>query len=136
MATAPRFTKTIVAVAIAKIADTTLTVVYPANATYDSRITGVNISTDDTSIQNVAFFISDGVIDFPVCTLPIPIGSGITVSIPSVGILANTPAVIREKDSNGITILNLPKGNSLKVKMAAVTNGKFFYILVKAELYD
>jgi hypothetical protein len=136
MATAPRFTKTVVAVPVITITDTTLTTALASNATYDQRVTGVNISTDDTSAQNAALFISDSITDFPVGTVAIPIGSGITVAVPSVGMIASLPAVFREKDSNGITILNLPKGNSLKVKMAAVTGGKKFYVLVKAELYD
>jgi hypothetical protein len=136
MANAPRFTKTIVSVPIVKISDTTLTTVYAVNATYDSRITGINISTDDTSAQNAALFISDGVTDFPIGTLAITIGAGITVAVASIGMIAGLSTVFRERDSNGITILNLAKGNSLKVKMAAVTGGKFFYVLVKAELYD
>lgn len=136
MATQPRFTKTVVAVPVVTITDATLTTVYAANATYDTRITGINISSDDTSIQNAALYISDGVTDFPVGTLPIPIGSGVTVSIASTGMIAGLSTVFRERDANGITILNLPKGNLLKVKMAVVTGGKKFYVLVKAELYD
>lgn len=136
MATAPRFTKTIVAVPVVKITSTDLTVIYAANATYDSRITGINISSDDTSAQNASLFISDGTNDYPAGTVPVTIGAGVTVSVPAIGMIAALSAVFREKDSNGLTILNLPKGNSLKVKMAAVTGGKTFTVLVKAELYD
>lgn len=136
MATSPRFTKTVVAVPVVQITDTTLTTVYAANASYDTRITGVNISTDDTSAQNATLYISDGTRDFPAGTVAITIGAGVTVSVPSIGMIASLPAVFREKDSNGLTILNLPIGHSLKVKMAAVTGGKTFHILVKAELYD
>jgi hypothetical protein len=136
MSTAPRFTKTVVAVPVVEITDTTLTTIYAANAVNDSRITGVNISTDDTSAQNATLYISDGTKDYTAGTVPVTIGAGVTVSVPAIGMIASLPAVFREKDSNGVTILNLPKGSSLKLKMAAVTGGKKFYVLVKAELYD
>lgn len=136
MATSPRFTKTVVAVPVVTITDTTLTTVYAANANYDTRITGVNISTDDTAANNAALYISDGATDYPAGTVPVTIGAGITVSVAAIGMIASLPAVFREKDANGITILNLPKGSLLKVKMSAVTGGKKYYVLVKAELYD
>lgn len=136
MATSPRFSKTVVSVPIVEIADTTLTTVLAANANYDTRVTGINISTDDTAINNATLYISDGIKDCPVGNLPIPAGSGITVSILAVGIIASLPNVFRERDANGITILNLPKGNSLKIKMSAVTALKKVFVLVKAELYD
>jgi hypothetical protein len=136
MATSPRFTKTVVAVPIKTITDTTLTTVLAANASYDQRVTGVNISTDDSSAQNATLYISDGSTDYPAGTVAITIGAGVTVAVPAIGMIASLPAVFREKDSNGVTILNLPKGSSLKVKIAAVTGGRKFYVLVKAELYD
>lgn len=136
MATSPRFSKTVVAVPVVQITDTTLTTILAPNASFDSRITGVNIMTDDTAINNATLYISDGVTDCPVGNIPIPAGSGVTVSIPAVGMMASLPNVFRERDANGVTVLNLPKGNSLKIKMSAVTGGKKVFVLVKAELYD
>jgi len=136
MATAPRFTKTVVAVPISKIADTTRTTIYAANATYDSRITGISVSTDDTAAGNAKLEIFDGTNYYPVRTTVVAAGSGVTVSVEPVGLMSIAPIVFRERDSNGVTILNLPKGNSLHVTMSACTSGKFFWVLVKAELYD
>jgi len=136
MANAPRFTKTIVAVPIVKIADTTRVTIYAANSTYDTRITGINISTDDTAPGNAKLEIYDGINYYPVRTTVVPLGSGVTVSVEPVGLIALAPIVFRERDANGVTILNLPKGNSLLITMSAVTAGKFFWVLVKAELYD
>jgi hypothetical protein len=135
MATAPRFSKTIVAVPVVTLTDSTLTTIYAANATYDTRITGINVTSDDTSAQNCTLYINDGTTDCPVGFVAVGIGAG-TTSVAPVGLMASIPTVFRELDSNGVSILNLPIGNSLKLKMAAVTGGKKFYVLVKAELYD
>ena len=136
MATQPRFSKTVVAVPNVQIIDVTLTTIYAVNANFDSRITGVNISTDDTAINNATLYISDGIIDYPAGNLPIPAGAGVTVSILPVGMIASLPTVFREIDNNGVSVLNLPKGNSIKIKMSAVTATKKVFILIKAELYD
>jgi hypothetical protein len=136
MANAPRFTKTIVQVPIVKLANVNLAIIYAANATYDSRIVGITVSTDDAAINNLALFISDGVTDHSIGSLPIPAGSGITVSIPAVDMIAELPAVFRERDSNGVTIMNIPATFLLKAKLSALTAGKFCYVTINAELYD
>ena len=135
MATSPRFTKTVVRVPRVEITDTTLTTVYAANATYDTRITGITVSCDDSSAQTLKFYVNDGTNDVQVGFVSIPITAG-TATNQAVGIIASLPGVFREKDSNGVTILNLPIGGSLKVQMAAVTGGKKFWVFIKAELYD
>lgn len=136
MATTPRFSKTVVSVPVVQITDTTLTPVYAANASFDTRITGINISTDDTATNNATLYIGDGTTDYPAGTVPITIGAGITASVAAVGLMASMPTVFREMDSNGVSILNLPKGNILKIKLSAVTSAKKYFVLVKAELYD
>jgi hypothetical protein len=139
MATSPRFTKSITkhpTVVILPAAAGVITTIVPANATIDSRVNGITVSTDDSAIQNLTLYINDGVTDCPVGTLPIPIGAGITVSIPAIDIIAALPSVFRERDSNGVTIYNLPATFSLKVKVALITAGKTFYIRPHVELYD
>ena len=136
MATSPRFTKTIQAVPIVKLADATLTTVLANDPANDRRITQITVTSDDTSAQTVGFYVSDGTTDMLVGVVSIPGSSGQAAATPAIDIMSALTSVFREFDPTGMPIANIAKGISIKAKAGAITAGKFIYVRVKAELYD
>ena len=135
MATSPRFTKTIQAVPIVTLTDTTLTTVLATSAT-DRRITQITATSDDTSAQTLTLYISDGITDMLMGAVSIPAASGQAIATPAIDVMTALTSVFKEFDPTGLPIANIAAGVTIKAKMVAITGGKKVYIRVKAELYD
>ena len=135
MASTPTFTKTIGS-QITSLSNTNLTTVLTADATYARRITGISVTSDDTSAQTITLYISDAVTDMPVGAVSVAIGAGTVAGTLETGLIATFTTVFRERDATGLTILNLPATYLIKARLTALTGGKTFYVLVKYEKYD
>jgi len=134
MATSPRMTKTIQAVPIVTLTDTTITTVLATSA-YDRRVTQITITSDD-SAQTVNLYISDGVTDMLVGAVAITGLAGQAAATPAIDVMSTLTSVFKEIDPTGLPISNVAAGISLKAKAVAITGGKKIYVRVKAELYD
>jgi len=73
-------------------ADTTDKKTILTAGTYGTRVDSIIITSDDTSAVSLAFYIHDGVTDFHIGTVSVPIGSGYTTVVKVDGISTLAPA--------------------------------------------
>ena len=92
--------------------------VHTANAE-GSKIKALNVSSSDTAIRYMEIIVNDGVSDFILGTIAIPITAGrsATGAVPSVNVLDSANIVGLEKDIEGNNILCLPPTWILKARM-------------------
>jgi type IV secretory pathway VirB6-like protein len=114
---------------------TALKVLYIAGAN-DAVVKAINASSTDTAARNLALYINNGVADFLVGAVNIPITAGDTGAIASVDVLASALIPSLPLDQNGKRQLLLQAGYSLKVGvLVAVTAAKQIDVVAFAEEY-
>lgn len=120
-------------------ADTTTTKdILPVDATYDRRVYGIAIFTDDTVAKDIKVFISDGTTTWQLTTVSVPINSGNTNAIVPVDVLTHTQMTpfVKQRDAAGAPYLNIPKGWSIRLAYAtAITAAKLANVVVNGETY-
>ena len=85
-------------------ADTTTTKnILSADATYDRRVYGIAVYTDDSAAKDVVISLSDGSTTWKLTTIAIPINSGNTNAIVPVDILTHTQMApfVKQRDASG-----------------------------------
>lgn len=91
--------------------------------TNGTRIDSISICSNDTSAQDIAFYINDGTTDRYIGNVHVAIGSGYTTVVKVEGLTTLMPA--------GVPYLKLKSGNVLKANMvAAVTTAKAIDVVV------
>jgi hypothetical protein len=112
--------------------------ILPVDATFDRRIYGIAIFTDDTAAKDVIISISDGTTTWKLTTVAIPLNSGNTNAIVPVDVFSHTQLspYIKQRDASGAPYLNIPKGWSLRMNYsAAITAAKLSNVVVNGETY-
>ena len=98
--------------------DTTVAkTILSADTTYDRRVYGIGVWTDESVARDIGLYFSDGVSTWELSTVAIPINAGNTNAIPPVDIISNTQFApfFKQRDASGATYFNIPRGWSLKV---------------------
>lgn len=120
-------------------ADTTVAKdILTVDATYDRRVYGIAIFTDESAAKDVVISISDGTTTWKLTTIAIPINSGNTNAIVPVDVFTHTQLApfVKQRDASGAPYLNIPKGWSLKLNYAAtMTAAKLSNVVVNGETY-
>ena len=117
---------------------TTAKDILPVDATYDRRIYGIAIFTDDTAAKDVVISLSDGTTTWKLTTIAIPLNSGNTNAIIPVDVFTHTQmaSYVKQRDASGAPYLNIPKGWSLKLNYATtITASKLANVVVNGETY-
>jgi len=117
---------------------TTAKDILTADATYDRRIYGMAVFTDDTAAKDVVLSISDGFTTWKLTTIAIPLNSGNTNAVVPVDLFTHTQLspFVKQRDASGAPYLNIPKGWSLKLNYAAaITAAKLANVVVNGETY-
>lgn len=117
---------------------TTSKSILSADTTYDRRIYGIGVWTDESAAKDVALHITDGTTTWELSTVAIPINAGNTNAIPPVDLISNTQfaAFFKQRDASGATYFNIPKGWSLKLSYnAAMTAAKTASVTIIGETY-
>jgi len=137
MATTPIYPATIVT-AVQQIlpADTTtLKTLYTAGAS-GSRVENIIISSTDTSLRDLVFYVNVSGTDYQLCTVSCPINSGNTNAIFPLNLFQNVAFQGLNFDPNGNRYLYLASGAVLKVKSAtSVTATKVIQFFVQGGDY-
>lgn len=95
--------------------------IFTAQATNGSILTGISVTSDDTSDRNMAIYLTISGTDYLVGVVPIPLASGSAGTVAAVNLLSLSylPWL------NGDGSWGLPPGAIVKVAMlVAVTSGK------------
>jgi len=117
---------------------TTAKDILPVDATYDRRVYGISIYTDESSAKDVIISLSDGTTTWKLTTLSIPINSGNTNAIVPVDVFTHTQLspFVKQRDAGGAPYLNIPKGWILKLNyVATMTASKTANVVVNGETY-
>lgn len=117
---------------------TTAKDILSADATYDRRIYGIAIFTDESAAKDVVLSLSDGTTTWKLTTIAIPINSGNTNAITPVDLFTHTQLApfVKQRDASGAPYLNIPKTWSLKLNYAAaITAAKIANVVVNGETY-
>jgi len=117
---------------------TTAKTILTADATYDRRVYGISVWTDESAAKDVALHLSDGTTTWEMSTISIPINAGNTNAIPPVDILSNTQfsSYFKQRDASGASYFNIPKGWSLKLAYnTAITAAKTSNVTIIGETY-
>jgi hypothetical protein len=100
----------------------------------DSVIKAILVTSTDTANKDMQFYISDGLTNFPLHRLTIPIGAGTTVANLAVNVLAVLPGLPFDESNN--RILRLRRGFELRANViAAVTAACQINVIVLGEDY-
>ncbi len=113
-------------------AETTVAQTLHTAPTEGSIVKSINVSSSDTAIRYMELSINDGVDDFILGTIEIPItaGQSVTGVVPSVNALDSANIVGLEKDIQGNNIIKLAPSYILKARMiATITSAKAVDIL-------
>lgn len=78
------------------------------------KITALSVASTDTSARVLNFYVTSGGVDYLVCAINIPIGSGNTNAVPPVNILASANWTWFEYDAAGNKVCVLPTSGVLK----------------------
>ena len=120
-------------------ADTTVAKdILAADATYDRRVYGIAIFTDNTAAQDITISLSDGTTTWKLTTVSVPINSGNTNAIVPVDVFTHTQLspFVKQRDASGAPYLNIPKTWSLKMAYATtITAAKLANVVVNGETY-
>jgi hypothetical protein len=114
---------------------TTLKTLYTAGAN-DAVVKAINISSTDTTARNVGLYINNGVSDFLIGVVNVPITAGDTGAVASVDVLASALIPSLPLDQNGKRVLPMQATYILKVgALVAVTAAKEIDVTCVAEEY-
>ena len=120
-------------------ADTTVAkTILTADATYDRRVYGIAVFTDESAAKDVKISISDGTTTWQLTTLAIPLNSGNTNAIIPVDIFTHTQMspFVKQRDASGASYLNIPKNWTLRLSyVATMTASKLSNVVVNGETY-
>ena len=93
-----------------------------------TKITGLLITSTDTSAQTVTVNIVNGGISYPLCTISIPIGAGTVAGTPAINVMssANMPGL--PVDATGTPYFFLASASdTITMTAGAITAGKYIY---------
>jgi hypothetical protein len=120
-------------------ADTTVAKdILPVDATYDRRVYGIAVWTDESAAKDVSVHLSDGTTVWELTTVAVPLNSGNTNAIPPVDVFTHTQMApfVKQRDAAGAPYLNIPKGWSLRLNYnTAITAAKLANVVVNGETY-
>jgi len=121
------------------ITDTTIAKdILNVDATFDRRIYGIAVFTDESAAKDVVISISDGTTTWKLTTVAIPLNSGNTNAVVPVDVFTHTQLApyIKQRDAAGAPYLNIPKGWSLRLNYSAtMTTAKIANVVVNGETY-
>ncbi len=121
-------------------ADTTVAKdILPADATYNRRIYGITVWTDESAAKDVALHISDGTTTWELTTIAIPLNAGNTNAIVPVDLFSSTQVspFIKNRDASGSAYLHIPATWSLKLAYnTAMTTAKISNYVIIGETYQ
>jgi hypothetical protein len=117
-------------------ANTTVAATLYTVSANDAVVKSLVASTNDTTAVNLVVSINNGISDFVLGTVNLPINSGYTGAIASVDILGSSLIPGLPRDINGRAVLPLPYGHVLKVGcLATMTAAKTTNVLANVEEY-
>lgn len=120
-------------------ADTTVSkTILTADPTYARRVYGISVWTDESAAKDIAIHISDGISNWELTTIAVPINAGNTNAIVPVDLFTHSQMapIVKQRDASGALYLNIPIGWSIKVAYnATMTAAKVSNITVIGETY-
>ena len=117
-------------------ADTTALKTLFTAGSEDSVVKAINVQSTDTAARVVQLWVNDGVTDFLIGAVNIPLRSGDNGTAATIDLLGGTLMPSLPYDANGKRILPLPAGYILKVNsQATVTAAKEITFVCMAEDY-
>ena len=108
------------------------------DATFDRRVYGIAIFTDETALKDVVVSLSNGATTWKLTTVSLPINSGNTNAIVPVDVFTHTQLspFVKQRDASGAPYLNIPKGYSLRMNYATtITTAKIANVVINGETY-
>jgi hypothetical protein len=106
-------------------ADTTALKTIYTGGSNDAILKALNITSTDTSVRNVALWLSDGTTDFLLGTMPIAATSGFDGVTPAVDGLSGLLTPSLPFDNNGKRVIPMKVGSVLKIgSLTTVTTAK------------
>lgn len=117
-------------------ADTSTLKTLYTGATNGTRIENIWISSTDTSLRDLAFYITVSAVDYLLCTISCPINSGNTNAIGPLNLFQNAFFVGTNFDALGNRYMYLDANATLKVKSTTtVTAAKVIAFNIQAGDY-
>ena len=117
-------------------ADTTALKTLFTAGSEDSVVKAINVQSTDTAARVVQLWVNDGVTDFMIGAVNIPLRSGDTGTAATIDLLGGTLMPSLPYDASGKRILPLPAGYILKVNsQATVTAAREITFVCMAEDY-
>jgi hypothetical protein len=114
---------------------TTLKTLFTAGAN-DTIVKAINVQSTDTVARVVQLTVNDGVNDFLIGAVNIPLRSGDTGAVAAIDLLGGTLLPSLPYDANGKRIIPLPAGYVLKVNsQVAVSATREITVVCMAEDY-
>ena len=112
--------------------------ILPADATYDRRIYGITLFTDDAVAKDFAIHVSDGTTTWEWTTISMVASSGNTNSAVPIDVFSHTQTApyLKNRDASGSLYLNLPKTWSMAVAFnTVIVSAKVVNFTVIGETY-
>ena len=117
-------------------ADTTALKTLFTAGSNDAIVKAINVQSTDTAARVVQLWVNDGVTDFLIGAVNIPLRSGDTGAVATIDLLGGTLMPSLPYDANGKRVLLLPAGYILKVNsQATVTAAREITFVCMAEDY-
>ena len=117
-------------------ADTTALKTLFTAGSNDAIVKAINVQSTDTAARVVQLWVNDGVTDFFIGAVNIPLRSGDNGTAATIDLLGGTLMPSLPYDANGKRVLLLPAGYSLKVNsQATVTAAREITFVCMAEDY-
>lgn len=89
-----------------------------ATSSVDRRVYGISVVSNDNNANPVKLFLNNGTTDIQFCNVNVVANSGNAVGTPLTDVFSSTMAesvLAKNRDNNGVTYLNLPKGWSIRM---------------------
>lgn len=108
---------------------TSLVTVYTP-PTAGAKIAALMAVSTDSAARDIGLFITKGGVDYPLCTVAVPITAGTIAATPQVNLINRTSAPGLPLDSDGQAYILLETGAVLKAKaLVAITAATFMNIV-------
>ena len=120
---------------VTEFADTTEATIFQGDASMDTIVDSIIVSTDDTSNKDIKIRIDDGtdLAESNYVTVQLPLSAGQTNSIAAFNLFTSDKfSMFLKLDSNGNKFLAVPAGWTIKAALAAApTSGKKAWVTAR-----
>jgi hypothetical protein len=109
-----------------------------ADSVSNRRVYGLGVTSSDNAANVMFFSLTNGLNNYQLCRLSVPISAGTNTTTGIFDVMGSSlvTGIVRERDSNGISFLHLPKNWGIQAQYAgALTGTEFLTVYVHGHIY-